>query len=236
MGAPGEAPGAAAELRILPAENCFPVPENLLLEEAVLAEPLSIAIHAIRLAGIVPGMRVGVIGCGPIGLGVIAAVRHLAVAAIYAVELLEYRRQAASALGCERVFDPTTEDVVHKLLQKEETGLDVVFECSGDPKAIDLGQSLLTPGGMLVIVGITPNPRVSFDIHRMRRAELTFRNVRRQVNCMEPALKMLARGQIPSQLFLTHLLPFGKIGEAFELVAHYKDEVIKALVNLDHLE
>ncbi|MCS7238876.1 MAG: alcohol dehydrogenase catalytic domain-containing protein [Thermoguttaceae bacterium] len=232
LGAPGEAPGAAAELRLLPAENCYPVPANLSLEEAVLAEPLSIAFHAVRLGSIIPGMRVGVIGCGPIGLCVIGVLQMSGVAAIYASELLSPRRQIAQTMGCRRVFDPASEDVVQAILAEEPTGLDVVFECSGDPSVIDLAQLLLTPGGTLVIVGITPHPTLTFNVHRMRRAELTFRNVRRQVGCMPQALSALSNGLIPSRLLLTHRFPFEKINEAFELVASYQDGVIKAIVNI----
>lgn len=235
MGAPGEAPGAAAEFRLVPAENCFPVPQGLSLEEAVLAEPLSIALHAIRLGGVTPGMRVGVIGCGPIGLGILAVLRHAGAGPLYASEPLAYRREVAVALGCRKTIDPRRQNVRDSILEEEPRGLDVVFECSGDPDVIDVAQEILTPGGTLVIVGIPTQPLVSFNIHRMRRVELTFRNVRRQVGCMKPALTALALGHVPSKLFLTHVFPLGRIGEAFETVAQYADGVVKALVDLDSI-
>lgn len=232
LGAPGEAPGAAAEFRVLPAENCYPVPENLSLEEAVLAEPLSIAFHAVRLGMITPGMRVGVIGCGPIGLCVISVLRLAGVGAIYASELIPRRREVARAMGCRAVFDPQAEDIVRAILAEEPAGLDVVFECSGDPGVIDIAQSLLAPGGTLVIVGITTQPTLTFNVHKMRRAELTFRNVRRQVGCMGQALWALSKGLIPSELLLTHRFPLERINDAFQLVANYQDGVIKAIVDI----
>lgn len=232
LGAPGEAPGATAQYRLLPAENCFPVPPNLTLEEAVIAEPLSIAFHAVRLGAVVPGMRVGVIGCGPIGLCVVAVLRMAGVGLIYASEPLEYRREFARRWGSRRVYNPAEEDIVAEILAAEPTGLDVVFECSGDPAVLDLGQLMLTPGGTLVIVGITPQPKVCFNIHRMRRAELTFRNVRRQVGCMKQALDALASGAVPGRELVTHVLPFDRINEAFHLVAEYRDGVVKAIIDL----
>ncbi len=232
LGAPGEAPGAAAEYRLLPAENCYPIPSNLSLEEAVLAEPLSVAFHAVRLGAITPGMKVAVIGCGPIGLCVAAVLRLAGTAAIYASELLDYRRELALRFGCHRALDPQTEDIAAQILAEEPFGLDVVFECSGDPAVIDLAQLLLTPGGTLVIVGITPQPSVNFNIHRMRRSELTFRNVRRQVGCMEQALSALSLGLVPGRLLITHVLPFANINEAFELVAAHERGVVKAIVDL----
>ncbi len=235
LGSPGEAPGAAAEYRVLPARNCLKVPEKVSSEEAMLAEPLSIALHAVRLAELYAGARVGVIGCGPIGLGVIAMAKLMAPVVIYACDLLEYRCRLAEQLGAVEtvvVHPHNATGLVHRWQTSEPRGLDVVFECSGDPQAIDIGQQVLIPGGMLVLVGIPIAPRVEFDIHRMRRAELTFRNVRRQRGCMMPVLRALESGQIPSHLFLTHRFAFNQIQDAFELVEDYRDGVIKAVVRI----
>ena len=68
MGCPGEALGAVAELRVVPAENCFPIPAGMTLDEAALVEPLSVGLHAVRLAELPPAARIAILGAGPIGL------------------------------------------------------------------------------------------------------------------------------------------------------------------------
>ena len=73
---------------------------------------------------------------------------------------------------------------------------------------------------------------MSFDVHRMRRAELTFKNVRRQKGCVAPVIRMIAERQIDVAPLLTHSFPLAEIREAFELVAAYGDGVIKAVVDL----
>ena len=118
------------------------------------------------------------------------------------------------------------------ILQEQPWGLDIVFECSGDPRCIDQGQELLTPGGTLVLVGIPPEEQVSFDIHRMRRKELTFKNVRRQRGCVARVIEMIADGRIEPSPLLTHRFPLEKIGEAFEMVAEYRDGIIKAVIDV----
>ena len=110
--------------------------------------------------------------------------------------------------------------------------MDLVFECSGDPLCVDEAQKLLAPGGTLVLVGIPPTDRVIFDIHRMRRKELTFKNVRRQRGCVAPVIEMIAAGRIDPKPLLTHRFPLEKIGEAFDLVATYRDGVVKAVIEI----
>ena len=88
------------------------------------------------------------------------------------------------------------------------------------------------PGGTLVMVGIPPTDTVSFDVHRMRRKELTFKNVRRQRGCIKLVIEMVSGGQIDPRPLLTHRFPLAQIGAAFELVADYRDGVIKAMVDL----
>jgi len=233
MGNPGEAPGAAAQWRVIPAENCLPVPKTVSLDEALLLEPLSIGLYAVQMAEVYPAARVGIFGAGPIGLSVLMFCQAVGPPITYVTDLLDYRLEAAKELGADWTGNPKTTNVVTEIRHRERFGLDVVFECSGDPECIDQALQVLVPGGSLMLIGIPVQPRVSFDIHRMRRNEVAFFSVRRQANCMKPALEALEQGTIDANVLVTHHFPFERIADAFELVAGYRNGVIKAIVDIN---
>jgi L-iditol 2-dehydrogenase len=236
MGSPGQALGAVAEYRVVPAENCLVIPDSVSLDQAALVEPLTIGMHAVRLADLYPGTRMAVLGVGPIGLGVLLCARLTTAVTAYATDLIDERLAVASKCGADWAGNAATDDVVAAISAREPRGLDFVFECSGDPACIDQGARLLTPGGTLLLVGIPPTDAVSFDIHTARTHELTFRNVRRQKGCMAPVIRLVAEGHVDTGPFLTHRFPLSEIGEAFELVAGYRDGVIKAIVDVSGKE
>ncbi|MFZ5833297.1 MAG: alcohol dehydrogenase catalytic domain-containing protein [Planctomycetota bacterium] len=235
MGCPGEAPGAVAERYVLPAENCYRIPESMSLDEAALCEPLSVGLHAVRLAGleaIESKSQIVVFGAGPIGLSVLLCLRATADCCVHVIEPLAPRRALALKLGAEAAFGLADQSARETMRLFAPNGIDVVFECSGDPTCVDQAQELLTPGGMLVLVGIPESEQVSFDAHVMRRKELTFRNVRRQNGCVQPVIDMIAAGKLDARPLLTHRFGLDRIEEAFELVAGYGDGVVKAMLEL----
>jgi L-iditol 2-dehydrogenase len=233
MGSPGELPGAAAECYVLPAANCFPIPATMSLDEAVLVEPLSIALYAAQMAGLHAEAKIAVLGAGPIGLGVLLCCKAVAPCTAYVTDLLDERLQVARSLGADWTGNARLEDARAAIAQREPQGLDFVFECAGDPACVDQGLELLAPGGTLLMVGISPGDRLSLDPHRMRRAELTIKAVRRQRHCVAAAIELLAQQRNAALPLVTHHFPLDQIGAAFELVAGYQDGVIKAVVDLD---
>lgn len=232
MGSPGQAPGAVADRYVLPAENCLPIPEAMTLDQAALIEPLSIGLYAARTADVFPAARIGVLGSGPIGLSVLLCAKAAAPVTAYVTDLLDERLAVAAGCGADWTGSPRRQNVVADIAALEPEGLDMVFECSGDPECIDQAMQLLTPGGSAMLVGIPPMPRVSFDAHRLRTQELSLRAVRRQKGCVAPAIRLIAEGQIDMGPLVTHRFPLSRIQEAFELVAAYGDGVIKAIIDL----
>ena len=232
MGCPGQALGAVAEYRVVPAENCIPIPDAVTLDKAVLAEPLSIGLYAVRWGDVAPAASIAILGAGPIGLSVLLCAKAAATCTVYVTDLLDERLEVARQCGADWTGHAKHGEAIAAILREQPWGVDTVFECSGDPMCVDQAQTLLAPGGTLMLVGIPPTDRVIFDIHRMRRKELTFRNVRRQRDCMRPAIEMLADGRIDARRLLTHRFPLEKIGEAFDLVAAYRDGVIKAVIDV----
>jgi len=232
MGCPGEAPGAVAEYRVLPAANCLSIPEQMTLDQAVLVEPLSIALYATKLGQVCPAARIAVFGAGPIGLGVLLCCKAVAPCTVYVTDLLDERVAMARRLGADWAGDARSSDAAAEIARHEPQGLDLAFECSGDPACIDTLQELLTPGGTLVLVGIPAEKRVPFDVHLMRRRELTFKNVRRQKGCVAPTIRLIGEGHVDADPMVTHRFPLAEIRDAFELVAGYRDGVVKAMIDL----
>ena len=234
MGSPGEALGAVAEYRVVPAANCFPIPDSMTLDEAALVEPLSVGLHAVRLGDVRPAARIVVIGAGPIGLSVLLCAKATAACTVYVTDLLDQRLEVARRCGADWAGNVEHGKAIEAIARQEPQGVDLVFECAGDPLCVDEAQKLLAPGGTLVMVGIPPTDRVIFNIHHMRRKELTFRNVRRQRGCVAPVIEMIATGRIDPKPLLTHRFPLVRIAEAFDLVDTYGDGVIKAVIDLEH--
>ena len=133
--------------------------------------------------------------------------------------------------GADWTGNARRDDVTAAIAAQEPWGLDLVFECSGDPACIGQAQRLLTPGGTLVQVGIFSTPTVEIDMHTMRIKELVLKNSHRQRGCVAPVIRLVSQGHIDPDPMLTHHFPIERIGEAFEMLAAYRDGVIKAMIN-----
>ena len=232
LGCPGQIPGCLSEFMVMPQACCFPIPAAMSLERAVLSEPLSIGVYAVKLSGLTGGARIGILGLGPIGLSVLLPARAHGAAAIYATDKLDYRLEAGRKAGATWAGNPDREDVVKGIADREPLLLDVVFECCGEQAALDQAVDLLKPGGKLMLIGIPTVDRLAFTIDKARRKELCLQNVRRQNHCVQPALDLLSLGRIGADFMITHRFPFDRTKEAFDLVERYGDGVIKALVEL----
>ena len=232
LGNPGQLPGALVEYLVMPAECCVPVPASLSDEEVAMVEPLSIGVYAAQMAQLKPGARVGIVGAGPIGLCALLAVRALSDATAYVTDLIEERLTVARACGAAWTGNPHREDVVSAIHRLEPLGMDAVFECAGEQDALDQGVELLKPGGTLLVIGIPEVDRVSFNINLLRRNELRVLPVRRQNECVEQAVELIASGRVNVRPLITHRFPMEDAARAFELVSSRSDGVVKAIIRV----
>jgi len=232
LGSPGQLDGALAEFLVLPERNCHPVPRGMTPAQAVLAEPLSIGLWAVALAGDLRDKTLAVLGAGPIGLSVCLGARLEGARRIYATEKVDARLEAAVRAGADWTGSPDNADIVASIAAREPLGLDVVLECCGQQDAIDQAVRLLKPGGTLVLVGIPIEERIAFDISRLRRKEIRIQNVRRQNQRLDRAIELMARKTIDADFMATHIFPFEDVQRAFDTVFERRDGVIKAMIAL----
>ena len=232
LGSPNELNGCMSEYLVIPERNCFILPDGMTLDQGAFAEPLSISIYGLKYIADLTGLKIAVLGAGPIGLSALLEARCRQAGAVYVTDKLDERLAVSRSCGADLTGNPVKENIVEKFLRHEPQGLDVVVECCGQQEAIDQAIELLKPGGILLIIGIPSLSRLSFDISVMRRKEITVQNVRRQNNCLQTAVDRIASGHIRIDDLITHTAPLSASKELYETVAGYKDNVIKAMVRI----
>jgi L-iditol 2-dehydrogenase len=223
--------GVFSEYAVMPAVNCFPLPDGFSADEGALLEPLGVALHSVNLAHIKPGDTAAVLGAGPIGL-LIGAVAKLAGAGeVYVTEPLTYRREFAGRYCADAIFDPTGRSPVADILKLTRgRGVDVAFEAAGAEETPEQAAEVVRPGGTLILTGIPKDDSLSFNASTARQKGLTIRLIRRMAHTYPATIHMVAKHLIDLKTLVTHHLPLSDIGKAMELLSSYNDGVIKAVI------
>lgn len=213
------------------------VPSNLLLKAAGLEydqmaviEPLAIAAHSIRRAAVKKGEFVVVVGCGPIGIGILRLAQNEG-AKLIAVEPDTGRLAfAGNFLGVEHLIrDPS--GAVEQIAEITNGDMaTVVFDATGHRDALEKGIHFMAHGGRYVLVGLSKGDLTFHHpvIHARETTLLCSRNATRE----DFEYAMEAIGQFPTSAYITHQVPFDEMIARFESWTHPGNGVIKAMVNL----
>jgi L-iditol 2-dehydrogenase len=232
LGCPGQSEGCLSEFIVMPSSSCCPIPDKMTLDQAALSEPLAIGLYAVRSAGPLAGKSVAILGTGPIGISVmLSAIAHGA-EKVYVTDKIDERLALASEMGAHWTGNIEKCDIVSEILKEEPLQIDIVFECCGQQEAADQAVQLLKPGGRLMIIGIPSFRSWSFDVDNLRRKEISIQNVRRQNGVVKETIEMISDGRLSPDRMLTHNFNLYDAGKAFELVAGYRDGVMKAMIHI----
>jgi 2-desacetyl-2-hydroxyethyl bacteriochlorophyllide A dehydrogenase len=200
----GDYQGAFARYKLVDERELLRVPEGLSLRAAALTEPLAVALHGVTQSAVVPGERVLVTGCGPIGALTVAALKAMGVDDVTVSEPTPVRAELARRLGAARVVDPSELPLPgpYDPGRIVEDAYDVVLECSGRGDAMEAGLQQLRRTGRLVLVGAgMATPR--FDPNRILLNELVITGAFcYDADGFTRALSLLASGAVPAELLL----------------------------------
>ncbi|CAG7936009.1 unnamed protein product [Penicillium olsonii] len=227
-----------------PAEFVFSIPDSISYPEAALIEPLSVALHAVRRAGLQTGQSVLVIGAGPIGLlcGIIA--RISGASRVGMVDIQRSRLQFATTHGYAdyMVEVPTLPDAGESKTEfaariaKDELGqhpsfkpVDVAFECTGVEVCANLSIHSTAPRGKVVIVGMgSPHQNLNVGVAAIREVDII--SVWRYANTFRTAIDLLASGNLDLGPLISHKYPLEEAKAAFELLRSRPADLVKCIV------
>lgn len=224
-----DSPGAFQALWTVPAHTLHQLPAELSFEQAALIEPLAVACHDIRLAGLQPGEEAVVIGAGPIGTIVSLVARH-AGAHVLVSEVNPFRVQFARDLGFD-VVNPKEQDLVAAVDERTGGGgADVVFEVSGTQAGATVMTKLLRTRGRAVIVAIFAEaPKI--DLFQLFLRELQLYGVRvYEHEDFERAIKLAQQGALPLEALITEHRGLDSLQGVFEEMQS-GGEIMKVLID-----
>lgn len=226
-------PGFFRETVNLPVENLLRFPAHLEMHHVTLFEPLSIALHSLKLAPVQAGETAVVFGAGPIGLLTIAALKLSGASRVWAVEPVAARRDLAVQVGADTALDPAQIDPARQVMADTgNRGADMAFDCATKGDSINQSLRVARHGGRVVLTGIPSDLLTPMEFHVMRRKELILFNVRRSNRESEEAIALL--GEHPARFLpiVTHVRPLDQIQPAFCMLEQYADGVGKLVIDL----
>lgn len=151
-------PCGYSDRMLLSALVTLEVPNGLAPKHAALTEPMAVGLHAVNRSGLQAGDGAVVIGCGPVGLAVIAALRLLGVAPIVAADLSPARRALGATMGAHEVVDPREETAFAAWNRVGGDRAMAVFEAVGVPGMIDELMRVAPAQSRIVVVGVCMQP------------------------------------------------------------------------------
>jgi len=225
-------PGVLSEYYVAHVSQLYAIPEGLDPVHAVLFEPFGVGLHALEtLIRPTGGESYAVLGCGVIGLSMLAAARLHDAGPIFASDLTLERTQAARRLGADAVCHAAVEDFEQFVLdQTDGRGVDIVLEAGGTVEAALQSFRLAAIHGKVVIEGIPYADIIPLDMTAARRRELQIVFGRRSIAKDARALELMAAGVLKSDIVKTGRWPLAQAQTAFECARDRLDGVIKAVV------
>jgi len=209
--------GCFAEYLAMPADNLWPIPDEIQDRSAAVLDPLGNAMHSV-MAGSVSGRSVLIIGAGAIGLFAVAIARAAGAALVLVSEPNAFKREIATRVGADRVFDPGGEDLDGQVISSSEgLGPEVVLEMSGAAAGLEGSFRLVRNGGDVVILGI-PSGEVSVNWAR----DIIFKGItvhaingRRMYDTWYQCQRFLLSARMDIDPVLTHTLPLADYEQGF---------------------
>jgi 2-desacetyl-2-hydroxyethyl bacteriochlorophyllide A dehydrogenase len=223
--------GAFTPYFVADQQRVFKLPDNVTFEEGALVEPLAVAVHAVKKAGIKMGDYVTVFGVGAVGLMILILSRLQGAASVFAVDVHDFRLEKAKAFGAAGTFNNTDGKAVAQIIDRTGgSGVEVSFEAVGIQPTFVQALQVLKKGGHAVVVGLNAEPEVTLPANIFVQKEISLSGSQGYCHDFQTALALLENGAVDLSPFITHTLTSDAIQEGFDLLTTPGNETVKIVV------
>lgn len=228
-----------AEACVVPERSCVPIPEDVPFDVAGLVGcAVTTGVGAVwRTAGVRPGERVAVIGCGGVGLSALMAAVAVGAEPVIAVDAAPQKLEVARSFGASDavLWKDNAESTARAVREASDGGVDYAIEATGRPEAMLAAVLATRARGAAVLIGIpradavVPLPAQS--IPRLERRVLgSIYGSSRPERDFGKTLDLYRAGRLPLDRLVSHRLPLGDVERGFELMT--SGDALRVVLNL----
>ena len=233
--------GGFAEFVVVPENNLLELPDEVLMEQAAMLEPMAVAIHAMRKSGISPQQSVAICGLGTIGLLLCMFLVDSGVKNIFVIGNKEFQKQCALKLGIaeENYCDERDGNLDAWIAERTgKRGVDVFFECVGKNATISQAICNTAPGGTVQLVG-NPATDIQFEKNvywKILRNQLTVLGtwnssfLHEDTDDWHYAIQRLIEGRVHPEIFITQKLDFHELENGLHIMRDKTQDYVKIMI------
>ena len=207
--------GAFRQRLVAEAWQCHKVADHVSINEAAFAEPFAVTLHAMNRAGSLLGKQVLVTGCGPIGALCILAARAHGAREIVATDVMDGVLAKALEIGADRTINVATNSEQLAAYNVDKGTFDVMFEASGNERAVRAGLDVLKPRVVLMQLGLGGD--LSIPQNLIVAKEIEMRGTFRFHEEFALAVDLINRRRVDVKPLLTGIYPLDQAVAAFEI-------------------
>ncbi len=224
--------GAAQEYFPVDARKALKLPNGVSLDEGAMVEPVSVAVHALRRGGFVPGMKVLVLGAGTIGNLVAQVARAQGASKVLVTDIQDYKLEKARECGLTGI-NTSRENLPHtidEVFGKEKA--DLILECVGVQPTITQAIQVARKGTTIVVVGVfAEKPVVDLGLVQDRELSLVGTLMYQRPD-YEKAIELIASHVLTLQPLITHRFPFRDYLKAYQAIEESQGHYMKVMIEL----
>ncbi|HET9977671.1 MAG TPA: L-idonate 5-dehydrogenase [Burkholderiaceae bacterium] len=223
--------GAFRKELVIETHQAHPLRDGVSDAEGAMAEPLAVALHAVNRAGALLGRKVLVTGCGPIGAMTVIAARRAGATHIVATDVVAQPLRKAALVGADETINVAEPGDALARYAADKGQFDVLFECSGNERALRAGFDVLRPRGIVVQLGLSAS-EMTLPLNTVVAKEFDLRGAFRFHEEFATAVALINQGLVDLKPLVSATLPYRDASRAFALAAD-RTRAMKVLLSFD---
>ena len=223
--------GGFRQQMVVEAAQAHKLADGVTDAEGSMAEPLAVALHAVNRAGPLLGKKVLVTGCGPIGAMTVIAARRAGAGHIVATDVVAQPLRKAALVGADETLNVAEDGAALQRFAAEKGQFDVLFECSGNERALRAAFEVVRPRGAVVQLGLSGS-ELTLPFNIVVAKELDLRGAFRFHEEFGVAVQLINKRLVDLKPLVSATLPFRDAGRAFALAAD-RTQSMKVLLDFE---
>lgn len=225
--------GVASEYFAVDAAKVTPLPQEMSFDEGAMIEPLAVAVHAVRKFGDMQGMRVAVLGAGPIGILVAQAAKGMGAESVLITDISDLRLEKARQCGVDFCVNTRETDFGEALVSSfGPDKADVIYDCAGNN--VTMGQAIrcARKGSTIILVAVFAGmAEVDLAVLNDHELDLNTTMMYRNEDYLE-AIELVRAGKVDLKPLISKHFAFRDYAEAYRYIDENRETTMKVIINV----